>query len=181
MERKVHDVNSSQATHNAGSATVVPLSLTAQGTDNINRVGDSIKAISLSFKYYLQQSTASTAGEAQGLYRLTIFRDADCDGGVPLESDVFQNASRLMSPYKKGNTHRFTILLDKYIEMNIGTRLIHFESFFKEMDVHMKYDGPTSAIADATTNHVFFMIRGVSNASTSSTLYYDSRLSYVDN
>ena len=155
-----------------------------KGTDNTNRVGDSIKVKSIEVK-----SGAYLTSSFSGLYqrvRRIIFIDLQPNAGTPSQSALLENAlSDWTYAFKNlDNKKRFVILKDDVVTMSPNTNAaISFPDYYYKMNMHTAYDSSNVGdVTDISTNAIYiaFMSNSASGAQDPSVLS-NQRIRYIDN
>lgn len=163
--------------------TVVPLTLCSTGTNDETRNGNSIKASSNSLKFSLAINSTSPVDSD---CRIMIILDKVSNGAAPLPSDILDNLGGFtptLAHYNGDNAgSRFVILYDKRFQLDtVNKRLIDASSYLK-LNHHVKFDGNGSAIADATTGHLYLMfMSNVTPVASQPTISYSNRFYFIDN
>lgn len=156
-------------------ATIACLSLTASGTGDTQRVGNSILAKRLNWRFYIRRQSSTDA-----VIRMIIFKDVACNGALPSEADLVLATSTVTSPLNTDNGKRFKVLRDFYLNICNGSLSQLTEKGGIDLNHHIEYSGSTAAIGSCTNNHVFIMF--LSNENTNPPLlnaYFTIR--YIDN
>lgn len=171
VEWKYHNQS---ATLNPSTGTVTHLSNIGQGDDNDLRSGRSILLKSV----YLQAVNVINASAANTTTRVIIFVDHDAGGVSPTVTDVLQTASIISARNLDTDLGRFTILMDKCINLSDnGNRQITIKKYIP-MNIHIKYDGTAST--DFSKNNIW-MITLSSEPTNTPEFSYNLRLRYIDN
>lgn len=158
-----------------------PLNRCQQGSDNVNRVGDSCRFKSIEIKgRYLAASAARGAH-----VRFIVFIDKDANGAVPAFTDVLHNSGSgnySYTPRNLDNRKRFIILKDMNLYVGaLGSDrdIVPFE-FYKKLDMHTIYDGNIGDVTDLSTNAIYVMYTTDLTVAPPY-LTYTSRLRFLDN
>lgn len=154
-----------------GSASL-PCWLTGvtQGPGGNQRIGNVINVHSIQFRITVTLPTTAVApvatGSWNGLCRIIMFSDQECDGAYPTTGDLLEVASlpqALESPLNVQNFGRWKILMDRtfeYASPSADTRdpadMIIYE--FKKLNCHQIQwdDSNANAIANARNGHIFW-------------------------
>lgn len=175
-EKKYVDNTSSLiAVPNTGVA-VATYTTMVQGLGDQARNGNTIKGISISGKMYLQKNlSVQTTG-----IRLLWVLDKECDGSVPLLSQILDNVD-IVSGVNRDYSKRFVLLKDKMLTLNDGGGQTKFQKFFFPTDFHIHYDGSSAAITDAKENQVFLFAISDQNPDYAPLLTHFGRFNFYDN
>lgn len=97
------------------AATITPLELITQGSDVIQRIGNTITVTSVQFKGDV------LTGDATNFIRHILFIDKDSNGAAPALVDVLDTSvitQPIWSPYNNDNKFRFRIIYDNVYNVN---------------------------------------------------------------
>jgi len=160
------------------TASIQPLSYTAQGTDEQNRIGNSILAKDLNLKLTL---TPNYIAADYNRMRLIVFVDKSQRGTLPTLSELLQNTSYpLDSSFNKNYTDRFVIIKDKRFQLiKYGITPLELK-LYKKLNFHVRYIGTTLATASAGENNIYFVVLG-DTAANLPTYSFFARLNFTDN
>lgn len=168
-----HDV---AATGNPGtSAGISLLTGTNQGDDVNNRQGNSSLAKYLTFKHSVEMNTSASAT----IVRFIIFIDTDNDGIAPTAAELLQFPSNINSSINPDYSSRFTILYDKHYYLSINGTRVDGDKFYKPLNFHVKYTGPTGGTDFAKNNIWLYQVSNeVTNVPVTT---YTTRFAFYDN
>lgn len=127
-----------------GTALIVKVSAPTQGTSDIQRVGDRIKAMALNFKYNC------VAADTVNRMRVSVIRWQEDDGStLPSNSQIYQNiTSNIQSFFNYDNisSGRFKVLYDKVedIELTNGNAQMYRHKYIKLKGTKIGFTGSTS-------------------------------------
>lgn len=161
------------------SGTVTALSASAQGDNINNRVGDSILAKYLTFRYSCTMDSALSTTAV----RWIIFQDTMSLGTIPSASDVLTttgaaNAVVSLLNIQNALQGRFRILFDKTVALsNTGNKQFISDEVIPIND-HIKYT--STAGTDEGRNMLYLLTICDVNASDP-TVAWSARLAYYDN
>jgi hypothetical protein len=179
IETKYTDVLASYTPNNTISVTYfTPI---AQGLDNTNRVGDSIRLQSLDFSWCCLVSTSATYGTA---LRVIIVRDNENQAAAPTGAQLLVDPTAPLfeaSPYVYLNLRRFAILYDENILLDVaaGGSSIKKGGFSSSHNGHVKFRGTGATSASAGEGSIWMFL--VSNqASLTPAFNSNFRLTYTD-
>lgn len=170
---------------NRTSGTVTPsttadvrvLCTPAQGTDDNNRVGNSIKLKSMFMRASLMENGSATYPTAT---RNIILIDRQPNGALPAASDILEDSASYLSPLNDDNGSRFLVIFDKCYITNIADGQMRCLKKFKKLNFHMKFSATSGAITSVSTNSLVMLT--LSNQSTNTpTFQYDIKFRYIDN
>ena len=175
-EKKYHD---RQLSLNISTTpNIVGCTEIAEGTDNNDRVGRSIKVKSVHLKGFVRFTDDTLA---QQIIRCAVVQDTENNGSLPVQSDIFQNTG-VMSFRNMSNSNRFRFLYDKmfYFTKNDGLGDIHHCALNAKKDFHINWSG--SAGTDYDKNNLFLIIWASANTTTTQTdMQAYLRIRYYDN
>lgn len=153
----------------------------AQGNDENQRNGNSIKAVSNSQKYTIQLNTAATTGCT---VRVILFMDKVSNGTIPLAADLLDittGISPVLAHYNRDNAgSRFIVLADKRYNMEKQSKDHITSSVYNKLSHHVKFDGATAVPASMTTGHLFVLFVSDQTALPPQ-LEYSNYFNYIDN
>jgi len=191
VEEKVFDVDgTASATTLTTTPTVVNLSNIAQGTDYFNRVGNSIKPLSIRIAWSSMGSNAA----AYNRMRLMVVQDKENQGVDPTLGEVLAGLSQpILAPMNPETGRRFKVLLDTseaYTNLvgptTSGTsagynpELKPDQSITVKLGGHIYYDDTAGADASNLEGAIFLMAVSL-DASTGPTMRYATRIIFTDN
>ncbi len=178
VEYKFHDVVSSSATRNT-QPTIIELSNIAQGDTDQTRDGAQIKVTSLLLRLMSLRHTSSFTS----MVRVMLVLDKQTNQAVYVNSDLIADITSqdgIVSPLNLDNKYRFRVLFDKVIAIPSGHGCNYTNVYLKDLDVKLRYDASTSAIADLTSNSLSLVLFSNEPTNSPTTSHY-VRLRYVDN
>lgn len=156
----------------------------AQGTSDITRVGNSIKAQDLQLRLAMNFASSATVLGLHCRMMLIVWKENAQQNPITA-AKLFESPTNLYSAMNKDYTDQFVVLKDKFFALNNPSGAAQTVAFqhmklFKKTDFHIRFDGSTGA--NATQNHIYLILRSSSTglATSLSTTYY-SRLNYTDN
>ncbi len=198
-EFKFVDTNVSAAALATPATTAFITNLTAmqQGTDEQNRVGNSILPKGLNIR--LEFSGNPSGGAIQEI-RYVIIIDRDQDGADPTIVQLLQTATLLDSFLNMDNKKRFRVLVDRkfhvgnsstashikrnvsrshYLKFNKPQRL-RAHNHVKRKWYHVLYSGTSAAETDQD-NGAIYILAWSNEVTNSPTCRITARLRYIDN
>jgi hypothetical protein len=155
---------------------VTYLSTIPQGTNQSERVGNSLRIQRMQFNYLLTIPTTTVATDV----RIVLIRDLENVGANPAWTDVFPSASLAsLQQLLFVNKERFSILHSEALVI----QPLSFNGVCKHVDVphngHIKYRGTSAAVASAAEGAIF-LLATCSTASNFPNFSYSFRLYYTD-
>lgn len=152
------------------------LNLVASGTDDNNRIGDSVHATSIQGRY---DFISASAALAPTIIRMIVFWDRQPNGFAPTVSNVLDLStisSSLYAPYHRSYQKRIKIIYDKVIVINpniggttSGTTdalvpMAIYKRFKRKLNREVKYNDVSATITTIQTNSLYLL--QVSNNNT---------------
>lgn len=160
-----------------GTPTIQALNQIGQGTDEQNRIGNSILAKDINIRF---QMLANFTTDQQNMIRMVIFVDKQQAGTAPTLAQLMQTTSNFQSSFNKDYTDRFAILKDKYFTMNANEKRVLQGKFYKTLPFHIRFLGSTTAAADLGNNTLYVLYWSAYAVNGPSISHY-SRLNFTDN
>ena len=156
---------------------IVVLNRMTRGTSSVERIGDSIKTVSIYCKGYAHcQATGATT------VRRIVFIDRQPDGLVPTLGLLLQDATTdpTIAFRDLQNRDQYIILSDDHICVNPnGNEKVEFKDFYRKINLKTIFQGNTGLINDIVSNGLFVMY--VSDRSTAlPTIKTKHRIRYTD-
>lgn len=156
------------------TGTVSYLTDVAQGLGDEDRIGNTILLKDIIFRCEIAMNATASATSV----RVILFCDKETDGTSPTVTQVLETASYL-SPLNQDSSKRFVVLHDIGFSMSIYNNRIISDKFYKELNIHTRYDGSGATVADARQNQIFLLT--ISNEVTNvPTINYNSRIKFYD-
>jgi len=169
-------------TEDANSYTDIPTSWVViptllkipQGESATQRVGNHIRVQSLQLRGALKLKSASGAAstEAAVITRMVVYIDHQCNGKDATAAELMGLSGGTGTPgwadfRNMANNKRFTILSDKFVELNTNTmsngsndisaeKTAHFQ-LYKKLDLPIEYDNTTGEIGGTRDNVIGVM------------------------
>ncbi len=191
VEEKVFDVDGTgSSTTVTSTPLVVNLSNIAQGTDYYQRIGQSIKLLSIEFSY----SALGSSAQNGNMLRLLVLQDRENQGVDPTLGEVLTGLSTpiLALPHPLYR-QRFRILVDEKLSFTnypdlatSGTSTGYVPDrkapkyFSFKMNGHMHYDATAGADASNLEGALFLMAVSL-DAANGPGIRYSSRITFTDN
>lgn len=172
VEYKSHEILGSLNPDTSGE--VVFLSGIAQGDSQIQRNGAQCKAVSLNVKYYITKH----ASASNTIVRIIFFIDSETDATLPTIAELLGTSVSVTSFKNETWKRRFIILKD--ITHNLGDKTCVDVQWYKKLKMVMKYSGDANTIDVAVDNHLFMAVISTEATYTPS-LYYRTKIKYLDN
>jgi len=171
-EHKYFDQVSSINTIGIGTPTLLAFTNMAQGTTDITRIGNSVKARSLAINCRLRSDFQNLYVDniTSVTFRLTLFVDKSKNGTNPDAASLaqmFQDTTSIVSAKNINFTDRFTILKDKFVSFQMqsvtsatnGTwtqeRVI---KWYIPLDFHIRYVGTSDVSSSIGPNNIYMFI-----------------------
>lgn len=165
------------------TANVQPLITLLRGTDAINRVGRSIKVLSLQWLITFKLDPAYDTDTI----RVNIIKE-DYVNGTPITyagatgKSVFQD-SNLQSFRNLNNRKNIRVLYDKYVNLTQEGRESQTKKYYKKFNFHTIFNSLNNAdITDCQSGMLYLMVTGTnpSTATTPTLMSGYIRLRFVD-
>lgn len=177
VELKAAETASTSATV-TDTATIVNLSLVAQGDDYNNRQGRSLKAHDLQINATASGHPSSTIT----VLRCIIFKTNQNQSAAPAVGDILKDASDVHSQYEMSDNQRsFVILSDrKFLLVTGADSQLQNLNYKKSLSHHIMYSGTAATEASTGSGAVYMLL--LSDRSTNSpTVEYSARMRFIDN
>lgn len=183
VETKFIDTTAGGVLIPAATPTIVPLTLCSQGVTDETRNGNSIKAKSNSLKFNI---SINPTNPTDAIIRCMLVLDKVSNGTVPSINDILDNVGGItetLCHYNGDNMgSRFKVLADKRYHLDTSGKEQVTGSIFRKLGHHVKYDGPSNAITDATTGHLYFIfMSNISTVANQPDISYTNRFYFIDN
>lgn len=186
QERKFIDVASVTTAFDV-TGSVIPVNLSATGTDYTERIGRKTTNVSIQMRGLIHPTSTSAVS---GLARVLCIYDAQVNGVTPSISDILISGSAI-SPMNLNNRDRFKIIFDwvrpisSYNDINSGLTHqggndVHSIKKFKKINLPTIWDGTTAAIGSCQTGAIYMVFIGTTASGTYSCVW-TSRVRFVDN
>lgn len=176
VEHKYHDRAAGSATPFYTAPQVTCHSLIAQGDDDTNRNGRSVKATSFNLRATMKHNVS---GDDVQFMRLICFMDKHGAGATPSASDIIEG-NDMISFRVIENTDRFRFLMDKTFQLSNDSReAVVFKKSWK-LNTHLEFIGTGSTVADAGANSIW-CIAFSDKTADGPNIVLNSRLRYIDN
>lgn len=148
-----------------------------RGTDDINRIGNQVKIMTLQAfgRIEMDQSIDHQA------VRMIIGVDMQPNGANPSIGDVIES-NAVTALRQKDTGRRFHILYDKLYQMDKVSRASSIVKFFKKnLQLKVEYDANTGTVADISTNNLFVIMTSDQGTTTLPQANLRFRIRYIDN
>lgn len=179
VEQKFFDVNSNFTALSTGA--IANLSNVAEGSDYLNRDGNSILLQRIEFACYISQQTSILTVPC--FVRCMIFCDKMQRGTDPTLAEILETTSvnvNIVSPVLHYTAGRFQVLYDKVFTLSVGNATGHAVSFEKELHQHVMYSSTTGADASNWTGALYLLFLS-NDAVNPPTVQMYNRLVFTDN
>jgi len=167
----------------AGAAMDGSINLIAQGSGSNNREGRKVvvKGVQTNLTF-LQRPSISQAETAQSL-RVIHYLDKQCNGAVPLVTDLFATLTSLTPPeggvnmlYSLDNSQRFVILDDYSLDLNSSATLqVNSVAVQKAKttkitcNIPLEFSGTENKISNIRSNNIGIIVIGSGNGTVNVT------------
>lgn len=179
-ENKYIDTVSNQAVSLA-APMIQCLNLCPQGTDENNRIGNSMLLRDLNIRISIIPNFST---DRFNLMRMIIFVDKQQVGnvtGAPTAAQLLQNSGNIDSPFNRNFTDRFVIIKDKRLVISLdGDKQSIFTKVYKKLEFHARYIG-TGATSASLGNNALYIYITSTQVTTLPTAYIYSRVNFTDN
>lgn len=160
------------------TGTMTCITLLGQGTTDLTRVGNSILAKHLVYRF----DSVNSSIDAANILRTIIFIDKNDPNNVaPTSTDLLESAD-ITSMANKNNMDRFVILRDEIVETSQAAgapRKAYRKGYVNLSRLHIKYKGTTSLLSACAQNQIWvFQISENANGPTS---LFNPRIAFYDN
>jgi len=136
--------------------TVSCISLVPQGTDQGNRVSNSLRLQTFEMKYVL---TISSSATINAIIRVVVIRDLENAGADPAPTDIFDlSTTSYISAYNYNNVKRFSILYDKVLCLSVVNKELVFDAFAVSQQGHIKYRGSAATSASNAEGALYLVV-----------------------
>ncbi len=161
------------------SGNVAQLTGIAEGIGFNQRIGRSIKSVSLSIKGIISINGSATSTN----YRLLIVRDNSGTTTVPAITDLFDSvAVFILNKNKLGDSQsnaRFTVLSDTFYHLDIQNENSTIAiKIWKKLNFHVRFSG---AAASDEGKGAIYAFQASSEASLDPIVSVDTMYKYIDN
>lgn len=157
------------------------LSSIAQGQDITDRIGRSIKAVSIQGILTGEMAAGTTD---QCTIRFMLVRDNENHGTAATVTDVLGSAYDIRSLKERVTTSpkRFTILRDFFVNLSVTGDEIKTFKFYKKCNYHINYIGTAAATASNSTGTTYLIgLSDIAGGGNPPFARYTIRLLYLDN
>jgi len=139
------------------AGTIVQLTNLSQGDTTLTRDGSQIKAVSIQIDYFIKGHVDELGTAA----RLMLVHDKQTNQAAYASSDLLHDVTIndvVVSPRNLDNTQRFSVLYDKTHIMGNNGSNISRGSFYKPLQIKLRYDGNDGTIADLTQSSLSLFV-----------------------
>lgn len=164
--------------------TIQLLSSIVQGTDDNQRIGNSILAKDITVKLIADYIADATTFSVWYRFTLLVWK-ANANSNTPNISKIFEQPNVIHSAFNKDYTDQMVILKDKIIPFNLQVVLTGNQSagaiflkIYKKLNFHMRWLNATTGV---TENHVYLVSRFSEAVGNQATVAIYSRLNFTDN
>lgn len=172
VEFKQHNVDGSYNLQD--NLQTQQLCLIAQGTNDNQRIGNSIKITSIMIRGFVTFNQTATAS----MCRMILVWDKQANEAALTAGDLLESED-VSSNLNIDNGKRFTVLWDKYFTLYAEKPIIAIK-YYRKLNHKIRYDNAAAAITSITEGNLC-LVR-ISNESVNYPVAsLDMRLRYVDN
>lgn len=184
-ELKYADASGTVTAYNPGTNDQL-LCLTntiSQGTEDFNRIGNSILAKDINIRLYSTFSADATHLNNVARITLLCWKD-NANANTPTVAKIYESPTIINSPFNKDYTDQFVILKDKIYANNAvvsatQSQCLKIMKFYKKLDWHMRWLNTTTG---NTQNHIYICLRGAHTAvGNAMSFSYYTRMNFTDN
>lgn len=154
------------------TATVLHLSPIPQGDSRLTRDGEQVKLKSLYIKARVSQHASAT----DTVCRFAVVMDTEGQGAVPTAAEIYKSTVDIVSHTEIDNKSRFIVLWDKVF--TLGDRISKYFEYYKKLNHECSWESTTGA--NPGKNNLYF-VHMSTEATNTPTLYFKSRIRYLDN
>ena len=175
-EKELVTTVTATAINNTG--VVSPISRIAQGTDYIQRIGNSIKMQRIEVRCRLFQHASAT----QTVVRCSLVRDLDGAGTIPTTADIYESVGAVSAPLTQFdflNRKRFSVLYDELITLDIGQGTTQAFTLDMPHEGHVLYLGSTAAAASDGKGSLYLCFLS-DEATNTPTFAFSTRIVFTD-
>jgi len=158
-----------------------PLNTSVAGAGPEQRIGRKIVMKSLMFRYAYQPSSAATSQ-----IRILIVYDKQTNGVLATPENILTGTSTTNPPninslMDLSNSERFSVIADVYSPQPVVTGGVVVGSFYRKFNLDTIYETGTNPgqIADIKSGSILVLC--AEGDSTTGTMYFTSRIRFVDN
>lgn len=162
----------------SATGTVSALTLTAQGSSDQQRTGNSVLAKRIDLRGFWSMHASATLTTVR---YLLVLDKQNAQGTAPTVAQILQNVNP-NSFMHMNNSDRFVVLKSGFLtfRQTTETQGRDIELHQDLSDLHIKYDGTAADQASASENHIYFV--AVSNEAINTPSFSGfARLRYYDN
>jgi len=143
------------------SEVVAQLSLIAQGTTDVTRIGRkaTIKSINVVGQFNLAPGANAVGNTTVAMY---VILDKQCNGAAATQSEIFTSADIRTALRNLDNSERFVILKKFQVDLtsSAGVTTAYNNScksiqWYKKCDIPIIWDSTTGAITEIRSNNIF--------------------------
>lgn len=179
VEIKNFDVVHATAAVPDGVGLIVQLTNIPQGDTTITRDGSNLKILSI----YVNILIRINGSAANSNIRVALVQDTQTNQAIYTTADILSdvtNIESVVSPLNLDNQFRFRILHNKVYNISDSANKTAVCKIYKKLNMRLRYDASTSAIADLTSNSLSLLL--ISNEATNEPTFTGvTRLRFVDN
>lgn len=164
--------------------TGMRVSAISQGPDLFNRLGDSVRCVSLLVRWHAALSAAAVTAQGTSYLRLIVLVDRAASGSVPpafqgVTESPYTNNGPLASPPSVPMHPRYAILRDKMIKLGWGSNSVSAGRMYMKLKYKTHFAGSSSSDANIGLNPIY-VIPLSSDATNGPTCTIYARLRFMD-
>lgn len=166
-ELKFHDVDLDDAVVAAAGTITGTINAIAQGVTESTRVGRkcTLKSINWRWRTYAPEADAVANPAQPDIIRIILYLDKQCNGAAAAVTDILETAN-YNSFRNLANSGRFTILLDRYVNVNYltlasdGAGVVSSSentragSYYKRCNIPIEFSSTTGVITEIKSNNL---------------------------
>lgn len=176
-------LNSTQLSNTTGYLDL--LTGVAQGSDLINRIGNSINYKSISVEGFVNLSSLNTNNF--DLVKISLVLDRQANGSSPAWTDIYGSGAAPFSlaQRNKQTVDRYKVLKEWKLDLDTnGRTMVKFSAYIKfpyNKDYTQKFNGTGATIASIESNPIYLVYEGAQTTATfPSYINYYTRVRFAD-
>lgn len=186
------------AVSNLGSFVAPSLNLIQEGTGPNGRIGREVTLQSVHLRGYMKINSFNYV-PASHYVRIIVYCDTECDGLLPLNTDIIANAATAIQPingyYNLTTISRFVILKDFKVTANPASGLyntnifqnVPYDSYYPfdcditNLNIPLTFTGTGATLPDIRNNNIGILAFSTDPAGAVNRLTFQHRIRYKDN
>lgn len=172
-ELKFHDVDLDDAVITLGGQITETINIIPQGVTESQRIGRkcTIKQILWHYQLNLPEADAVANPPNPDAVRVIMYLDKQANGAAAAVTDIIESAD-WQSFRNLANSSRFTILLDRMVQMNydtmasdgaglVSTSKVNWDlTFYKNCNIPLEFNSTTGAMSEIRSNNLGVLLLG---------------------